>query len=98
MPAIDFRGYGKSHGPGDSDPMDAPIRLVCRVNRGVCRVQYLLGADANEVVVREVPPENLSVRIEQKFSRARDIGAVRAGVRVDEIPLADHVQFIVGQK
>jgi pimeloyl-ACP methyl ester carboxylesterase len=23
--AIDFRGYGKSHGPGDSDPMDAPL-------------------------------------------------------------------------
>jgi pimeloyl-ACP methyl ester carboxylesterase len=25
--AIDLRGYGKSHGPGDSDPMDAPIHL-----------------------------------------------------------------------
>jgi len=25
--AIDFRGYGKSHGPGDSDPMDAPLYL-----------------------------------------------------------------------
>jgi pimeloyl-ACP methyl ester carboxylesterase len=25
--AIDLRGYGKSHGPGDSDPMDAPIDL-----------------------------------------------------------------------
>ena len=25
--AIDFRGYGKSHGPGDSDPMDAPLQL-----------------------------------------------------------------------
>jgi pimeloyl-ACP methyl ester carboxylesterase len=25
--ALDFRGYGKSHGPGDSDPMDAPIHL-----------------------------------------------------------------------
>jgi pimeloyl-ACP methyl ester carboxylesterase len=23
--AIDFRGYGKSHGPGDKDPMDAPL-------------------------------------------------------------------------
>ena len=23
--ALDFRGYGKSHGPGDSDPMDAPL-------------------------------------------------------------------------
>jgi pimeloyl-ACP methyl ester carboxylesterase len=23
--AIDFRGYGKSRGPGDSDPMDAPL-------------------------------------------------------------------------
>jgi pimeloyl-ACP methyl ester carboxylesterase len=25
--ALDFRGYGKSHGPGDSDPMDAPLHL-----------------------------------------------------------------------
>src|SRR6266852_9008900 len=25
--AIDFRGYGKSHGPGDSDPMDAPLQF-----------------------------------------------------------------------
>jgi pimeloyl-ACP methyl ester carboxylesterase len=23
--ALDLRGYGKSHGPGDSDPMDAPL-------------------------------------------------------------------------
>lgn len=25
--AIDFRGYGKSHGPGDRDPEDAPLHL-----------------------------------------------------------------------
>jgi len=25
--ALDFRGFGNSHGPGDSDPMDAPLRL-----------------------------------------------------------------------
>lgn len=25
--AIDFRGYGKSHGPGDKDPMYAPLEL-----------------------------------------------------------------------
>jgi pimeloyl-ACP methyl ester carboxylesterase len=25
--AIDLRGYGKSHGPGDSDPMDAPLHF-----------------------------------------------------------------------
>lgn len=25
--AIDFRGYGKSHGPGDSNPVDAPLQL-----------------------------------------------------------------------
>ena len=25
--AIDFRGYGKSHGPGDADPMGAPLKL-----------------------------------------------------------------------
>ena len=25
--AIDFRGYGNSHGPGDKQPMDAPLHL-----------------------------------------------------------------------
>jgi pimeloyl-ACP methyl ester carboxylesterase len=25
--AIDFRGYGKSHGPGDKDPLGAPLQL-----------------------------------------------------------------------
>ncbi|HEY2472289.1 MAG TPA: alpha/beta fold hydrolase [Terracidiphilus sp.] len=25
--AIDFRGYGPSHGPGDKDPLDAPLSL-----------------------------------------------------------------------
>ena len=25
--AIDCRGYGKSHGPGDKDPMDAPLQF-----------------------------------------------------------------------
>src|ERR1700735_224569 len=25
--AIDFRGYGPSHGPGDKDPMDAPLEF-----------------------------------------------------------------------
>lgn len=25
--AFDFRGYGKSKGPGDADPMDAPLKL-----------------------------------------------------------------------
>ena len=25
--ALDFRGYGKSKGPGDSQPMDAPLHL-----------------------------------------------------------------------
>jgi len=25
--ALDFRGYGKSRGPGDSDPVDAPLHL-----------------------------------------------------------------------
>ena len=25
--ALDFRGYGQSHGPGDSDPLSAPLHL-----------------------------------------------------------------------
>ncbi len=33
--AIDFRGYGQSKGPGDSDPMSAPLHLdVFTVYRG----------------------------------------------------------------
>ena len=58
-------------------------------------MQHVLGPDANEEVIRQVPPEHLPVRIQQKFSRARDVGAVRAGVRVHQIPLPDRGQFIV---
>jgi pimeloyl-ACP methyl ester carboxylesterase len=27
--ALDFRGYGKSRGPGQSDPLSAPLQLGC---------------------------------------------------------------------
>jgi pimeloyl-ACP methyl ester carboxylesterase len=44
--AIDFRGYGKSHGPSDSDPMDAPLKLDV-----LAAVRYLHTAGAKTVSV-----------------------------------------------
>lgn len=44
--ALDFRGYGKSHGPGDSDPMDAPLQLDV-----LAAVRYLRKAGAKSVSV-----------------------------------------------
>ncbi len=44
--AIDFRGYGKSHGPGDSAPMDAPLQLDV-----LAAVRYLRKNGANSVSV-----------------------------------------------
>lgn len=36
--ALDFRGYGKSHGPGDSDPLSAPLYLdVAAAVRYLCQ-------------------------------------------------------------
>jgi pimeloyl-ACP methyl ester carboxylesterase len=48
--AIDFRGYGKSRGPGDSDPMDAPLQLDvlaavrCLRRNGAKRVSVIGGS------------------------------------------------------
>jgi pimeloyl-ACP methyl ester carboxylesterase len=44
--AIDFRGYGKSHGPGDKDVMSAPIELDV-----LAAVRYLHQAGAKTVSV-----------------------------------------------
>jgi pimeloyl-ACP methyl ester carboxylesterase len=44
--ALDFRGYGKSRGPGDSDPMDAPLHLDV-----LAAVRYLRKAGAKGVSV-----------------------------------------------
>ena len=44
--AIDFRGYGKSHGPGDKDPMDAPLHLDV-----LAAVRYLHKAGAKSVSI-----------------------------------------------
>jgi pimeloyl-ACP methyl ester carboxylesterase len=42
--AIDFRGYGKSHGPGDSDPLGAPLKLDV-----LAAVRYLKASGAKRV-------------------------------------------------
>ncbi|MGH9498278.1 MAG: alpha/beta hydrolase [Terriglobales bacterium] len=44
--ALDFRGYGKSRGPGQSDPMDAPLRLDV-----LAAVRYLRKTGATSVSV-----------------------------------------------
>jgi pimeloyl-ACP methyl ester carboxylesterase len=44
--AIDFRGYGKSHGPGDKGPMDAPLQLDV-----LAAVRYLHKAGAKSVSI-----------------------------------------------
>jgi alpha/beta superfamily hydrolase len=44
--AIDFRGYGKSHGPGDADPMGAPLDLDVRA-----AVRYLRQTGAKSVSI-----------------------------------------------
>lgn len=44
--AIDLRGYGKSHGPGDKDPMDAPIYQDV-----LAGVRYLSGHGAKSVSI-----------------------------------------------
>jgi pimeloyl-ACP methyl ester carboxylesterase len=44
--AIDLRGYGKSHGPGDKDPMDAPLYLDV-----LASARYLHGHGAKSVSV-----------------------------------------------
>ena len=44
--AIDFRGYGKSHGPGDSDPEDAPLYFDV-----LAAVRYLHANGAKSVSV-----------------------------------------------
>jgi pimeloyl-ACP methyl ester carboxylesterase len=44
--ALDFRGYGKSKGPGDSDPMDAPLYQDV-----LAAVRYLRKAGAKSVSV-----------------------------------------------
>ena len=44
--ALDFRGYGQSHGPGDKDPMDAPLHLDV-----LAVVRYLHKAGAKSVSI-----------------------------------------------
>lgn len=44
--ALDLRGYGKSHGPGDSDSMDSPIRLDV-----LAAVRYLRQSGAKSVSI-----------------------------------------------
>jgi dienelactone hydrolase len=44
--ALDFRGYGKSHGPGDEDPMSAPLH-----NDILAAVRHLRAAGARTVAI-----------------------------------------------
>lgn len=44
--AIDFRGYGQSHGPGDKDALSAPLQLDV-----LAAVRYLLSHGAKNVSI-----------------------------------------------
>jgi len=44
--ALDLRGYGKSHGPGDKSPMDAPLQLDV-----LAAVRYLAKSGAKTVSI-----------------------------------------------
>jgi pimeloyl-ACP methyl ester carboxylesterase len=44
--ALDFRGYGKSHGPGDSDVLSAPLHLDV-----LAAVRYLRASGAKSVSI-----------------------------------------------
>ena len=54
----------------------------------------MLGAGADANILGEIHPAYISGCVDQKFGGARDIGAVDAGVGMDEVPAADNV--IVG--
>ncbi len=50
--AIDFRGYGRSRGPGDSDPMSSPLHLdvlaaVRHLRKGGAKTVAVVGAPKN---------------------------------------------------
>src|SRR5215467_2764708 len=65
--AIDFRGYGESHGPGDSDPMDAPLHFdvlaaVHYLRRNGARIVSVIGGSmgggaAGDASIRSQPGE-----------------------------------------
>ena len=65
--AIDFRGYGASHGPGDSDPMDAPLHFdvlaaVHYLRRNGARIVSVIGGSmgggaAGDASIRSKPGE-----------------------------------------
>jgi hypothetical protein len=53
----------------------------------------LLGAGADANILGEIHPADISGGVDQKFGGARDIGAVDAGVGMDEVPAADDIVF-----
>src|SRR5215469_9713824 len=65
--AIDFRGYGESYGPGDSDPMDAPLHFdvlaaVHYLRRNGARIVSVIGGSmgggaAGDASIRSKPGE-----------------------------------------
>ena len=73
------------------------VCLAVRSSRCVEGLQDLQGAGADANILGEIHPADLSGGVDQKFGGARDIGAVDAGVRMDEVPPADDVVFGVGE-
>ena len=70
--ALDFRGYGKSKGPGDSDPMDAPLYQDV-----LAAVRYLRKTGAKRVSVVGASMARASSRF-HSASRDHEVAAKKS--------------------
>src|SRR6266404_3216440 len=73
--AIDFRGYGQSRGPGDSDPMSAPLHMdvlaaVRYLRKGGAKTVAVVGASMGGGAAPNGPAEKL--KAPSLFIVARD--------------------------
>jgi hypothetical protein len=57
----------------------------------------LFGAGADAEVFGELFPADFTIRIDEEFGGAGDVGAVDARVGVNEVPAADNFVFGVGE-
>jgi hypothetical protein len=60
-------------------------------------LQHLFGAGADAKVFGEIFPADFTIRIDEKFGGAGDVGAVDARVGVNKVPAADDFVFGVGE-
>jgi len=73
------------------------VWLAVRNSRCVEGLQDLQGAGADANILGEIHPADLSGGVDQKLGRSGNIGAVDAGVGMDEVPAANNVVFGIGE-